>query len=136
MKTYADGKKQMINSVTKKTGAKKLSDGREKGSGMTSIAAGTRKKGCSKTHKLGRKKGSGRRNKGASAIIDEAVKLMQTKKYVAMGREAIQPALEEAGFEFVKTGPSKSKWKDNHNGTLQGRRDALIKRMKYIGLKI
>lgn len=154
--------KRQINSVTKQPGAKKLSDGREEGSGMHSIAAGTRKRQINsatlkpgakklsdgrekgsgtKTIAQGRKRstkerkvGSGRnQGTGGSDKLDEAFRLMQTTKYIAMENQSDAKllALEEAGFKFKKKpGQSPNDWKDQYGSTQKSRRTCLNQRLR------
>ena len=155
--TYGLGRKQHKQSINSKTGlpgALKYNDGRAKGSGMTSVAAGTRKKGSggigktvaagtrkqqinsvtkqpgAKKSSNGRKKGSGRSE--GSDKLDEAFSLMQTTKYKQMKKQshAKMLALEEAGFEFDKSGKKQNDWKDQYGSTLHTRRTALNTRLR------
>lgn len=122
--TYDLGRKQhkqYINSVTKQPGAKRLVDGRNVGSGCTSVAAGTRKKP---------KKGCGRDGL-ASDMIDEAYRLMQTDEYKTMKKgAALQAALEAAGFRFDDEGTERERLDQFKKVSLRSRKDALWRRIK------
>ena len=103
----------------------------KKGAGMTSVAAGTRKK-----YPATRKEGAGRFKSDdpraeQQLMMDEAFRLMQTKEYKAMNKGKAQlAALEKAGFRFDVEGTQTERKDQFGKVTLHARKVSLGDRVR------